>query len=96
MFFTPYPVTDFGIISDMLNEIEALGTKVCVSSNESIMFAENKYELINYWIKTGYLFQSFTILKIWKNLNSYAKALGVQKNKFVLNHISVKEVEDLE
>ena len=73
----------------MLNEIEALGTKVCVSSNESIMFAENKYELYKLLDKNGVPVPKFYHPKTLEEFNSYAKALGYPEKQICFKpHIS--------
>jgi len=74
--FYPVSSAEVPIISHMISEIESLGTKVCVSSNEAILFAENKYELYKTLEENGVPVPKFYYPKNLEEFNKYAKELG--------------------
>ena len=87
--FYPVSSAEVPIISDMLEEIESLGTKVCVSSNDSILLSENKYELYKLLHENGVPVPKFYYPKNLQEFNHYAKELGYPHKQICFKpHIS--------
>lgn len=87
--FYPVSSSEVPIISDMKEEIEALGTKVCVSSNKSILLSENKYELYKLLDENGISVPTFFYPKNLDEFNKYAKELGYPEKQICFKpHIS--------
>lgn len=87
--FYPVSSAEVPIISEIKNEIELLGTKVCVSSNESILLSENKYELYKLLDDNGIPVPKFYYPKNLEEFNKFAKELGYPQKQICFKpHVS--------
>jgi len=87
--FYPVSSAEVPIISDIKEQIEELGTKVCVSSNESILLSENKYELYKLLKSHNIPVPEFYYPKNLDEFNRYAIELGYPDKEICFKpHIS--------
>lgn len=87
--FYPVSSAEVPIISSIVNQIEDLGTKVCISSNASILMSENKYELYKLLDAHNIPVPKFYYPKNLEEFNKYAIKLGYPDKEICFKpHIS--------